>query len=391
MSTKSKFWINQPVLHNNDSIIITNDAPIDEHIVVPDKSTLPKGYVWATYDMSKMDHCIKVSKFLRKYYVEDINNKFRLFYSPKFLRWALALPKPKNKNKNKHKYNLCFGVEVEKSGTIVGFISGVPIKHRINYDVLDTIEINFLCVHKKSRNKQLAPVLFSEMKRRCRLHSYLHAFYTTSKMVHKPFYTTHYYHRILNIPKSIATGYATLEEGLDENTMVDKYDLSKETFSNIKKMEKKHLQQTYKHFNSYLMQYMFHPVYTFVEFKHIFYNNDHVQSYVVEDDKGNVVDFISYYILPTTVLKNNAKYKTINVANLYYYTSTNTSPVMLINDVIILAKNNGMDVLTAIDVMENKTVFDGLEFKLGTGCSYYNMYNWKTNTLKCNQIGKMII
>jgi len=393
MSNKSKFWVNQSVLHSSNSTIIDNDGPINEHINIPNKPILPKGYIWTTYDMTNMDHCIKVSKFLEKYYVEDVDNEFRLCYSPEFLQWALTSPRCKNKDKTK--YNLCFGVEVKKTGVIVGFISGIPIKHRINSDVLDTVEINFLCVHKKLRNKRLAEIMFIEMKRRGRIHDYLYSFYTTSKKIHKSFYIAQYHYRILNVHKCISTGYSILEKGLNMNTMVNKYDLSKEISSNIIKMEKKHLQQTYKHLNTYLMQYMFYPIYTFAEFKHIFYNNDHVRSYVIENNKGNVVDFISYYICPTKVLKNNkkskSKYNTLRIANLYYYTSFNTSLVILINDLMILAKNDGIDSLTAIDIMENKTVFYKLGFKLGTGYSHYNMYNWKTNTLKSNQIGKMII
>lgn len=41
----------------------------------------------------------------------------------------------------------------------MAFISGIPASVRVNASVLRTVEINFLCVHKKLRHKRLAPVL----------------------------------------------------------------------------------------------------------------------------------------------------------------------------------------------------------------------------------------
>ena len=51
------------------------------------------------------------------------------------------------------------GVRVTGSGKLVGFISGIPARVKVNDDVVSMVEINFLCVHKKLRSKRLAPVL----------------------------------------------------------------------------------------------------------------------------------------------------------------------------------------------------------------------------------------
>lgn len=45
------------------------------------------------------------------------------------------------------------------SGKLVAFITGVPARLRVRQAELATVEINFLCVHKKLRQKRLAPVL----------------------------------------------------------------------------------------------------------------------------------------------------------------------------------------------------------------------------------------
>lgn len=51
------------------------------------------------------------------------------------------------------------GVRVSRSKKLVGFISAIPATVRVKENVVQMVEINFLCVHKKLRSKRLAPVL----------------------------------------------------------------------------------------------------------------------------------------------------------------------------------------------------------------------------------------
>lgn len=48
------------------------------------------------------------------------------------------------------------------------------------------VEINFLCVHKKLRDKRLAPVLIQEITRRVNLTGIFQAVYTAGKVIPKP-------------------------------------------------------------------------------------------------------------------------------------------------------------------------------------------------------------
>lgn len=75
----------------------------------------------------------------------------RFNYSPEFLRWALQPPG--------YKLDWLVGVRVTGTGKLVGFISGIPARIKVNDEVVQMVEINFLCVHKKLRSKRLAPVL----------------------------------------------------------------------------------------------------------------------------------------------------------------------------------------------------------------------------------------
>ena len=93
---------------------------------------------------------------------------YRFKYSQQFLKWALQPPGWQE--------DWVLGVRVSASGKLVAFITGVPAKMRACEATVSMVEINFLCVHKKLRQKRLAPVLikvpllprsFSHLVRAC--------------------------------------------------------------------------------------------------------------------------------------------------------------------------------------------------------------------------------
>jgi len=78
-----------------------------------------------------------------------------------------------------------------------------------------------------------------------------------------------------------------------------------------------------------------------------------IESYVVEDPKTDeITDFVSFYSLPSSILKNPSHTK-LNVAYSYYYFTGTYSILELTKDCLILAKNKGYDVFNALDIMHN--------------------------------------
>ena len=59
-------------------------------------------------------------------------------------------------------------------------------------------EVNFLCVHKKLRSKQLAPLLIREVTRRVNCKNIWQAIYTSGVTLPTPFASAPYWHRSLN-------------------------------------------------------------------------------------------------------------------------------------------------------------------------------------------------
>lgn len=86
---------------------------------------------------------------------------FRFDYSHKFIQWAITSP---NWKKALH-----LGVRAKKSRKLVGFITGIPCKMSTCGDIVKSVEINFLCVHKKLRSQRLAPLLIKEITRKINL------------------------------------------------------------------------------------------------------------------------------------------------------------------------------------------------------------------------------
>lgn len=91
-------------------------------------------------------------------YVEDDDVTFRFDYSKDFLRWALLTPNSKP--------DWILGVRAGNKRRLFGMITGIPVQMNLNGHRVMCAEINFLCVHKESREQRLAPLLIEEVTRR---------------------------------------------------------------------------------------------------------------------------------------------------------------------------------------------------------------------------------
>lgn len=123
---------------------------------------------------------------LAENYVEDSEATFRFDYPVEFLRWTLCTP---NYNPNFH-----IGVKAvgdnNKTHKLYGFVSGTPCKAIVRNNTMKMAEINFLCVHKKLREKRLGPTLIKEVTRRVNLTNVWQAYYTSGSVFPHPFATS---------------------------------------------------------------------------------------------------------------------------------------------------------------------------------------------------------
>jgi glycylpeptide N-tetradecanoyltransferase len=103
------------------------------------------------------------------------------------------------------------GVQVKANKKLVGFVTAYPGQLRIRDTTISVANINFMCVHKKLRDKRLFPLLLKEITRRCNLQGYFHGLATSGRLIPTPFCGVKYFHRSLNPKKLIDIGYSVLK------------------------------------------------------------------------------------------------------------------------------------------------------------------------------------
>jgi glycylpeptide N-tetradecanoyltransferase len=88
---------------------------------------------------------------------------------------------------------------------------------------------------------------------------------------------------------------------------------------------------------------------------------------------------------------NNPLHNKLN-AVYSYYNVANTLPIEdLMKDLLVLAREEGADVLNALDLMENEPTFNNLLFGAGDGYLQYYLYNWKCPSMNAADIGLVLL
>lgn len=309
---------------------------------------------------------------------------FRFAYSREFLQWSLQPPG--------YKQDWHCGVRVSGNGKLVAFISGIPAIIRVREKEVQMVEINFLCVHKKLRQKRLAPVLIKEITRRVNLHNIWQAVYTAGVVLPKPVAECQYWHRTLNPRKLISIGFSRLAPRMTMARTLKLYKLPEQPQTpGVRPMEDRDVPAVTKLLNTYLSNYKIAPVMDEADVKHwMVMRKDVVFSYVVESAEGKVTDVLSFYTLPSTVI-GNAEYDSLKAAYMFYTVPVTVPIHQLMTDALILAHSTGHDVFNALDIFENGSVMKDLKFGIGDGKLRYYLFNWRTGEMPPNEVGLVML
>lgn len=380
-----QFWSTQPVPKMDEKIDANEsiEEPKDISEIRSEPYTLPDGFKWDTLNLNEPLVLKELYTLLNENYVEDDDCMFRFDYQTEFLKWALQPPG--------WRMDWHCGVRVSKSGRLVGFISAIPTELRIYDKLQKVVEINFLCVHKKLRSKRVAPVLIREITRRVNLTGVFQGVYTAGIVLPKPIATCRYWHRSLNPKKLIDIKFSYLSRNMTMQRTLKLFKLPDSTKTRgFRKMELKDCEKVVKLLNDYLTKFDLSPVFNDEEFRHWFIpQSGIIDSYVVQNPAGEITDFISYYILPSTVMYHPV-HKHLKAAYSFYNVSTKTPWTDLMQDALITAKHSGIDVFNALDLMDNKEFLGPLKFGIGDGNLQYYLYNWRCPGMGPNKIGLVL-
>ncbi|KAH0366137.1 N-myristoyl transferase, partial [Aureobasidium melanogenum] len=395
-----KFWNTQPVPKLSD-LGPPNTTPnlpdsLPDGAILPiamcdkigkaDAEKLIEGFEWCELDVTQKHVLSELHDLLYNHYVEDDEGSFRLNYSPEFLAWALQPPGWKK----------CWHIGVRtKSGRLVAFVAGIPVKLNVRGNSIDAVEINFLTIHRKLRGKRLAPVLIKEITRRCYREGIYQALYTAGTVLPSPVATCRYYHRSLDWEHLYKTGFCHLPRGSTVLRQTLKYKLEKKTATQgLRPMETQDVAQVKILLEQYLGHFGLVQTFTEDEVSHYFCSKASkgvVWSYVVERN-GKITDFASFYSLESSVLRPAATPLSIRTAYLYYYASSSAlSPQTqesypqhlqtLMHDLLILAKQANFHVFNALIAMDNSLFLQQQKFEPGDSSLNFYLFNWKTAKL----------
>ncbi|KAK0925284.1 glycylpeptide N-tetradecanoyltransferase [Friedmanniomyces endolithicus] len=410
-----KFWNTQPVPKFKEPNLLqtTNGSggeALPEGAILPDKvckasvkpdpETLLDGFEWCLVDLDNPHELQELYDLLYSHYVEDTDGSFRFNYSAKFLAWAL---KPPGYKKDWH-----IGVRTkataesgDKPGKLVAFIAGVPATIKVRDATLHISEINFLTVHRKLRSKRLAPVLIKEVTRRCYQVGVYQALYTAGTLLPTPVTTARYFHRSLDWEHLYKTGFSHLPSGTTELRQKYKYRLDSQTsIKGLRAMKPGDLPAVKELLGKYLERFALRQEFEERELEHWLCSKESegvVWSFVVEDG-GKITDFVSYYLLESTVLKSASPtnhQQTIRAAYLSYYASSAafTTPKsqaqsalqarlqILMHNTLILAKRDAFHVFNALTTMDNPLFLKESKFEPGDGRLHYYLFNWRTGKM----------
>jgi glycylpeptide N-tetradecanoyltransferase len=225
------------------------------------------------------------------------------------------------------------------------------------------VEVTFLCVSKKVRGKRLAPLLIKELARREACRGIYQGIFTAVQELPSPVATTHSWHRLLNIPNLIKSGFYQTDR--PNARMFDVHGTSPlhratqddaEDILNILRTQAQSLRLCRCVDEDYVQRVLKLP--------HVF----------VGEGK-----FVCLY---------EVGYKASNgVTNRQAYVFHAVGEGAL-RDATILAKNAGFDVLNCLDAPFTDDELRERAFIRGVGALHYYLYNWKLDhPLKNSELG----
>lgn len=381
-----KFWDTQPVASLDKQP--EKCGPVDRIKTVEEVKqepyNMPAGFDWCNIDVTDPEQLQELYTLLSENYVEDDDCHFRFDYSTAFLQWALSPPG--------FYPDWIVGVRNIKTQKLMGSITGIPAHVTVNDTTMPMCEINFLCVHKKLRDKRLAPVLIKEITRRVNLRNIWQATYTAGVVLPRPAAKCKYFHRSLNVKKlvDIRFSYVPAKATLASHSRSLK--LKPTPMNKLRPLQLEDCVGAHRLLVDYLQsRTKLFMIFSLEEFIHVFMPRENVvNTFVIEGAGGEITDMCSFYHLPSTIIGNET-HKTLSAVYSYYNVATTVPLEELMADALILAKGLGADVFNALNLMENKCFLSLLKFGEGDGFLQYYLYNWQCPEMPSNDVGLVLL
>ncbi|KAM8729515.1 glycylpeptide N-tetradecanoyltransferase 1-like isoform 1-T1 [Acanthopagrus schlegelii] len=381
-----RFWETQPVPRLDgagDSAVTHGPIVAGETSVRKEPFSLPQGFSWDTLDLSSPTVLRELCTLLNENYMEEDDNTIRFDFSLEYLQWALQPPK--------WLAQWHCGVRVDANNKLVGFIAAIPADVRIYETEKRMVQVKFLCVHKKLRLKRMTPVLIRELARRVNQQGLRQAVYTAGVVLPTPLSSCSSWTRPLNLRKLKEVSYPGLRQDMNLQRAVKFNRLPKVTKTpGLRPMTKEDVAGIHSLLQANLLKFHLSPILSLQEVEHWLLPKENViDTYVVQGDDGTLTDVVSFYSVSYKVL-NHAVHTSLRAAHLLYIASAAANLMDLMEDTLVLAKSKGFDIISALDVMDNKSFLEKLKFSISNSSLHYYLYNWMCPNMSPDKVGLVL-
>jgi hypothetical protein len=215
--------------------------------------------------------------------------------------------------------------------------------------------------------------------------------FMTQLYVPTPVCKIEYYHRPINYGKLNRLNFVSIKSDTNNQTVGESFMITTKNTA-CEKLTESNIEKAYELLCEYQDKYKIYERYTLEKFVKTFYDNEEISSYVLLDNNKNIIDFVSYskFILRDrdTKTEDLTNENTIRVAKMHTYTSNTMTPLMIYKNTMISANNEGIDLFTTTDMMENlEILYDNFSrFTKGNISLYVNFYNWECKEVSPEQL-----
>lgn len=246
----------------------------------------------------------------------------------------------------------------DHDSNIKGFISAIPMNVVVNREHKEVCFVNFLCLHQKIRNKNLANSLIDTLTERC-IKKYEFAFYTRGQTSdQKHLCSKNFFHRAINLDKLVECNF---------------FPMIKNHFIPYLSMKWQELTKNDIPLLNFDDKETIHQVFTEKEKEHYFLKL--CKSYIVKK-QDKITHFIAFYSID--IICNGTQ---IKQGIIYKFYGDNT-----LNDSVCLGKRLGYDVLNYLS-LSKEPCLSQLNFLKGTGTLYYYSKQGNFDTVNIDDIG----
>lgn len=301
--SKHKYWGSQPAMQYDD---LDNEdlvaGPIKQMQVKDVQTTpcpLPEDLEWTELDVKNNEKDLQeVYELLRDYYIEDYDSGFRMKLSAGYLKWAFAPP-------GSHK-EWAVGARSKETKELILFANIAPTKVSMAGKVIDMGEASLGAMNTKYRSKRLSPLVFAEIIRRLNLRNVWQFFMSTDRVTFAPFSEAWFYRRELDFKTMVEVGLSKVPEG---STLEKEAELANipeaANVPGMREMAKDDVPQVHALLANYVKKFTLYQIFTDERVEHMLLpKKDIVYTYVVPGPDGKLTDFVSFYVVPYSVLKH---------------------------------------------------------------------------------------